>query len=129
MRNMTHPNEGDLYRIYTVDTHTFEIRYGYYAENERGRVEPLPIFPDFVEAPVYTETGVPVTTLLQIPCRHYQSSRSGRPDGWCGDCIHYESVQGEFGLCRCLYRKRGSTAAQRADHPEDQRNGPLNREV
>lgn len=106
MRTAANPKEGDLYKIYTVDSHTFEIRYGYYEENERGRVEPLPIFPDFVETPVYTKTGIPITTLLQIPCRHYRSGRPEAPDGWCGDCVHYDSVKDEFGLCRCPYRKR-----------------------
>lgn len=106
MRNPTLPREGDLYKTFTVDTYTFEIRYGYYAENERNRVEPLPIFPDFVNNPVCTASGVPITTRLQIPCVHYQSSCPERPDGWCGDCVHYESYKDEFGLCRCRERKR-----------------------
>ena len=106
MKNRTIPKEGDIYRVYTVDGHTFEIKYGYYSENERGRVEPLPVFPDLVDSPVYTASGMPVTTRLQSPCRHYQSCDPERPDEWCDDCIHYESVHGEFGLCRSSQRKR-----------------------
>lgn len=110
MRNIALPTEGDLYKIVVLDDHTFEIRYGYYAEEERGRVEPLPLFPDLVDRPVYTAGGVPVTTRLQIPCGHYYPNRTCQPEGWCGDCTHYENVREEFGLCRCPYRKRESTA-------------------
>ena len=106
MPNMTLPKEGDLYNIYVVDDHTFEIRYGFYEENERGRVEPLPIFPDFLKSPVYTSDGVPVTSLIQTTCKHYKPRQAQYPEHWCGDCEHYDGGKAEMGRCVCPVRRR-----------------------
>ena len=99
------PCEGDLFRIYTVDDLTFRILYGYYAENERGRVEPLPIFPDLVAQPVYTCEGIPVTAYMQAPCQYYCPRHSDHPEEWCGDCVHYDAGQEKMGRCLCPERK------------------------
>ena len=48
------PIEGALYRTYEIDGHVFPIYYGYYDEDERGRVEPLPVFPDLKENDYYS---------------------------------------------------------------------------
>lgn len=106
MRDPTLPGEGDLYRIYTVDDISFEIRYGYHAENERGRVEPLPIFPDMVADPVYTRSGIPVTAYVQAPCRHYVPRQQTYPEEWCGDCRHYGGGREKMGRCLCPERRR-----------------------
>lgn len=100
------PKEGDLYRIITVDDLSFEIRYGYHAENERGRVEPLPIFPDLVAAPVFTHSGIPVTAYVQVPCRHYMPRQPAGPEDWCGDCIYYGGGRKKMGCCLCPHRKQ-----------------------
>lgn len=100
------PREGDLYQIYTVDDHSFEIRYGYYAENERGRVEPLPIFPDMVAVPVYTRSGIPVTAYVQAPCKHYAPRHPSHPEEWCGDCRHYDGGREKMGRCLCPERRQ-----------------------
>lgn len=105
-QNMTLPKEGDLYKRYVVDDHTFEIRYGFYIEEERGRVEPLPVFPDLVKDPVYTAAGEPVTALVQVPCGHYAPRQAERSEGWCGDCIHYDGGKEEMGRCLCPLRRR-----------------------
>ena len=102
----TLPAEGDLYKLFVVDGHTFEIRYGYYEENERGRVEPLPVFPDLIKHPVYNEKGYPLAVRIQPACGHYRSRREKFPDGWCGDCIHYDGGREEMGRCLCPMRKR-----------------------
>lgn len=106
MRDPTLPKEGDLYKIYTVDNLSFEIRYGYHAENERGRVEPLPIFPDMVIAPVYTRSGIPVTAYVQAPCRHYAPRHRLHMEEWCGDCLHYGGGREKMGRCLCPERRR-----------------------
>lgn len=107
---MTHdptlPQEGDLYKIYTVDDHSFEIRYGYHEENERGRVEPLPIFPDLVAVPVYTRSGLPVTAYVQAPCKHYAPHHLSYAEEWCGDCSHYDGGRAKMGRCLCPERRR-----------------------
>ena len=105
MRDPTLPKEGDLYKIFTLEGHTFEIRYGYYEENERGRVEPLPVYPDFLKDPHYTARGEPITSLIQMACPHYRSGQD-RPEYWCGDCAHYSGGKAEIGICRCPERKR-----------------------
>lgn len=106
VQNVKLPKEGDLYRIFVVDQHTFDIRYGYYAEDERDRVEPLPIFPNFEKNPVYTKNGEPVTAYVQYPCRHYTPHRSEEPEEWCGDCLYYGGGREEMGPCLCRERRR-----------------------
>ena len=106
LQNALLPKEGDLYKCYVIDKHTFEIRYGYYEERERGLVEPLPIFPDLVSKPVFTEDGEPITSRVQIPCEHYRPRNRRKPEGWCADCIHYKKKRDEMGLCKCPIRKR-----------------------
>lgn len=105
-RDATVPSEGDLYRVYTVDNLSFEIRYGYHAENERGRIEPLPIFPDMVAAPVYTSRGIPVTAYVQAPCTHYIPRQHTHPEEWCGDCLHYGGYREKMGHCLCPERRK-----------------------
>lgn len=100
------PGEGDLFGIYTVEDLTFEIRYGYHAENERGRVDPLPIFPDMVSVPVYTKNGIPVTACVQAPCRHYRPRNPDHPEEWCGDCLHYGGKREKMARCLCPERRR-----------------------
>ncbi len=97
------PKEGELYKIYEVGGYTFEIRYGYYAESERGRVEPLPIFPDFRKTPVYTEDGYPLAALIHSACRYYKSENL-KPENYCGDCIHYSEPKLEIAICKCKKR-------------------------
>lgn len=106
MQDMTLPKEGDLYKTYIVDNHTFEIRYGFYDARERGRVEPLPVFPDLVKDPVYTTTGEPVTSLVQVPCEHYIPKKPELAEGWCFDCCHYGGGRNEMGRCLCPRRRR-----------------------
>ena len=47
--------EGDLYKVITAYGRSFEIKYGYYEEIDRKNpnVEPMEIYPNFIEKPVY----------------------------------------------------------------------------
>lgn len=99
------PNaEGELYRVYNVDGYTFEIRYGYYEESERGRIDPLPVFPDFIKKPVYTKDGRPLVTVIQPPCNYYKPISNQKED-WCGDCGYYADASSEISLCNCVHLK------------------------
>ena len=100
--------EGELYKVYTFDHHTFEIRYGYYDPKERGRVEPLPVYPDLHEKPHFNLEGFPIVTMIQPPCKHYKPADSSRPEFWCGDCRYYAGGHDEISLCNCRHRKRCS---------------------
>ncbi len=93
------PKEGELYKVYEVGGYTYEILYGYYEENERGRVEPLPIFPDFRKKPVYTADGYPLAALIHSACQYYKSDRA-KPENHCGDCIHYSDPKQEIAICK-----------------------------
>lgn len=93
------PREGTLYRTYMIDDYKFDIFYGYYDENERGRVEPLPVFPDLMEQRVYAASGEMIVTALQAPCAQYDAKDPNRPEEWCGDCLHYAGGKAEIGIC------------------------------
>lgn len=99
------PREGELYRVITVADRSFTIRYGYYSDLDRESDELLPIFPDFILEPLYTNEGRPFCTRVQDACRNY-ASRSGRDgDNWCGDCKYYPDMKEEIGVCLCDKRK------------------------
>ena len=88
--------DGDLYRIIFINGKTFEIRYGYYEEFERDRNDPVPIYPNLLERPVYDGDGRPIVTAMQDVCDHF--------DGSCGEigcygCAHYKAVEDLMGVC------------------------------
>ncbi len=101
MQKAVIPCEGDLYKVIEVDNNTFQILYGYYEESERDRVEPLPVFPDLKENPVYTSDGKPIVTAIQEPCEYYISKNENRSEEWCGDCISYLDADKEISICGC----------------------------
>lgn len=98
--------EGDLYKIITAYGKTFELRYGYYEEKDRYSKynEPVVIYPDFTEAPVYTDTGVPFATAMQDPCTHFKGERD--EDSTCYHCAHYNKYEDLLGICACHINKR-----------------------
>lgn len=93
--------EGELYKIYHIDGHIFEIFYGYYEEEERKQVEPLPIFPDFLKQPAYTSKGQPIVTRIQLPCKYYKPPNKEFAEDWCGDCTYFEDAEQEIARCTC----------------------------
>ena len=109
MKNNT-PREGDIFDIVSVGGHQFTIRYGYYADEERGATDPIPIFPCFLTKPMHTGEGHPLVTRIQDACEHYRAAR-GEGDGWCADCIHCQDWQTEIGICRCPYRRKPQQTA------------------
>lgn len=115
-QDMDLPNEGDLYKVYEVAGFTFEIRYGYYEENERGRVEPLPLFPDFRKTPVYTADGYPLASLIHSACKHYESTKP-KPENGCGDCIYYSNQRQEIAVCQCEKRRKPAVSQNKKSNP------------
>lgn len=90
--------EGDLYKIMTVCGETFEIRYGYYEEKERYGPfnEPIPIYPDFLENPLFTKDGYPFVTQMQDACEGYAGQ--SKEDG-CFGCKYYRHGEDLLGIC------------------------------
>ena len=95
---MPHDNkEGRVYK--TVHSHgrVFDIRYGYYEEYERGRYDPIPIYPNFKEKPEYTDEGFPFVTAMQDVCPHFDGED---PSLGCFGCKHYTSGEDLIGICK-----------------------------
>ena len=99
---MHHPRDGDLYKVITLYGKRFELRYGYYEEFERSRGEPIPIYPDFREAPCYTDDGYPFVTAMQTPCEEHCG---GDPEYGCHDCLYYKQEEDLLGICVCERNK------------------------
>ena len=96
--------EGELYKIIEAHGKTFEIYYGYYDEADRQNpyVEPMEMYPNFVEAPVYTDKGIPFVTAMQSPCKHFKGEDD--VDNTCYQCAYYEKCEELLGLCKCKAR-------------------------
>ncbi len=98
--------EGDLYRRIQVADTVFEIRYGYYADEERAWWEPTPIFPDFRANPQYTSQGQPFAMASQDVCGHYAPKPRVSGENWCNDCRHFSCQEDVIGVCGCRERQK-----------------------
>ena len=98
--------EGELYKVMTAHGKTFEIYYGYYEEIDRQSpfTEPMEIYPNFQENPVYTEKGIPFVTAMQKRCRYYKGDPD--EDNTCYQCAHYEKCEELLGVCLCPKNRR-----------------------
>ena len=105
------PKEGDLYKIITAHGKTFELYYGYYEEIDRHskHSEPIEIYPNFIENPVYTDDGIPFATAMQDPCKHFKLGAGRSDDGednTCSHCRYYEKCEELLGVCRCKAKQQ-----------------------
>ena len=96
--------EGSIYKVLTAFGKKFEIRYGYYEEFERLTGEPIPIYPDFREYPLYTEEGFPFVTQMQDACGH---CRLRSKDSCCGNCRDFAHGDELIGICTNANNKKG----------------------
>ncbi len=105
-RSNAPPTENDIYKVIELHGRRFEIRYGYYEEIDRD-YEPVPIYPDFIKEPVYTDEGEPFVTLMQDPCESYEPN--GRcSDRDCGTCVYTERGDDLIGICKCKKNKKST---------------------
>ena len=104
----TEHKEGELYRTVTTFGKTFELRYGYYGEKDRQNslCEPVPIYPDFLREPLYTDGGMPFVTMMQDACDKYKGDDKRTSDTTCAECYHFERGEEWFGICKCPKNKR-----------------------
>lgn len=100
-RSSPAPKEADLYKIIKLFGKTFEIRYGYYEERDRHNLyaEPMEIYPDFIEDPLYTEDGIPFVTAIQNPCDHFEGKKD--ENSTCEECRFYQHGEELLGICTC----------------------------
>lgn len=97
----TVPQEGALFKKIELAGKTFEIRYGFYNEEDRRSryAEPVAIYPDFEKEPLYADNGMPFATAMQVPCGHFDGRCD--EDSGCGDCGFYRYGEELLGLCTC----------------------------
>ena len=97
--------EGDVYGIFKIGEDTFEIRYGYYDENDRiGKYnDPIPIYPNFIKNPQYNSEGYPFVTEMQDICEHFEGQLL--VDICCG-CTHFKKGDDLIGICQCEKKRQ-----------------------
>ena len=98
--------DGDIYKVLRLHTHTIEIRYGYYDECERGRGDPIPIYPDFKLHPLYTIDGYPLVTQMQTVCPY---GTSPFEDGFCVECEFFHHCEDLIGICKNKKNRKTET--------------------
>ena len=76
------PREGDVYAVVEAFGKIFELRYGYYDDKDRTG-PPDVIYPDFLKAPSYTESGEPLVTRMQDACPSYKGEARRADDAVC----------------------------------------------
>ena len=101
------PREGELYRTLEIEGISLPIYYGYYdREREHKILDPMPVFPNLSEAPLYTQRGYPLVNADQPVCEHFSPKPAISEEGWCNDCIHLELYDPALGVCRCEYNHK-----------------------
>lgn len=105
------PKEGDLYKILHIHGQRFELAYGYYeaCERENPAIDPMPIYPDFIKNPRFTNEGYPFVTKMQDTCAHYDGKRSCFSE--CAECYYYSHGDDLLGVCVCPKNKREDNGA------------------
>lgn len=103
----TEPKEGDAYAVVNVFGRSFELRYGYYDDRDRSG-PPDVIYPDFIKAPIYTDEGEPIVTMMQDACPYYKGDKRRSDDTTCGECQLFYRGAEWFGLCRAEKNKRNA---------------------
>ena len=100
------PKEGDLFKVIQLCGEIFEIIYGFYEECDRytSTAEPIPIYPNFIETPRYTNEGFPFVTEMQIPCKYFEGIQD--ENSACGDCSLYIHGDELLGICNCSKNKK-----------------------
>ncbi len=99
------PKEGDIYKIVSIDEHTFELRYGYYEEFERGG-DPVVLYPDLEARPLYTREGKRIVSAIQNVCGHYLHPVGRTPENCCYTCSHYQNKKEDISICGCEKQRR-----------------------
>lgn len=97
---MENIKEGSLYKSIDLHGTNFKIKYGYYDDKDRHSKynEPIPIFPDFIKNPMYTNKGQPFVTHMQDKCIHYIGDESIDS---CYKCKHFVKGVDLIGICSC----------------------------
>ena len=101
---MSEIKNGDLYKNVEVFGKNFELRYGYYEDFEKDSGDPIPIYPNFLKEPIYTEEGYPFVTAMQDACA--SSSLTKDAFGLCAECEFYDEGEEFIGICLCEQNRK-----------------------
>ena len=103
---MKKPQEGEIYKVVKLHGRCFELRYGFYEDFERESrfAELIPIYPNFLKDPTYTDEGYPFVTQMQELCANGKSRVMF--DACCADCLYFEEGEDLIGTCKCESRRR-----------------------
>ena len=106
------PKEGDVYKVLQIHQRQIELRYGYYEaeERENPEIDPMPIYPDFLKDPWFTEEGFPFVTKMQDVCDHYQGKDADYCE--CAECKFYSHGDDLIGICICPQRQQPGKEAK-----------------
>ena len=98
--------EGTLYKQLNIRGKFFEIRYGYYEDRDRNNpaIDPMPIYPDFLQQPQFTQGGFPFVTKMQDACPHYRGEASLCKE--CAECAFFHPEEDLIGICTCEENSR-----------------------
>lgn len=96
--------EGELFKCITVFGKVFKLYYGYYEEQDRYSklAELIPVYPNFIKNPLYTDDGYPFATEMQDICEHYKGDSNSEA---CYSCSHFKKGEELIGLCLCKERR------------------------
>ncbi|MBR4971572.1 MAG: hypothetical protein IKY59_01215 [Oscillospiraceae bacterium] len=105
-RSTATPKEGDVYKVLQIHQRQIELRYGYYEAQERENpdIDPMPIYPDFLKDPWFTDEGFPFVTKMQDVCEHYQGKAADYCE--CAECSFYSHGDDLIGICVCPHRQQ-----------------------
>ena len=100
------PKEGELYKTLEVGGKAFELYYGFYSSCDRQNplVDPIPIYPDFLQDPQYTVEGYAFATMMQDVCEHYDGDEEDDAD--CSQCRFFQRGEELLGVCGCPKNRR-----------------------
>ena len=103
--------EGDLYKIIKISDKEFEIKYGYYEDDDRYSQynELIPIYPDFIKKPEYTQEGFSIVTQMQDKCKYFKGNLN---DECCYKCIHYKEKEDLIGICNHHLKRKKEKAVK-----------------
>ena len=109
---MKNIREGDVYKVIELHGKSFELRYGFYEDFERESEysEPIPIYPNFLKDPIYTDSGYPFATQMQDACEWLNSKV--KFDACCADCRYFCDGEDLIGTCKCESRRKTSPTDQ-----------------
>lgn len=106
VKDLMLPKEGDLYMTLALHGYTFDLRYGYYEEQDRNCGEPVVIYPDLKSNTLYNSEGHPLVTAIQEPCEYYTVLDEEEKENCCSDCVFYPNGRDEISICICPSKRK-----------------------